>query len=112
MLKRLQLFGGYSEPFAGHKAQEKQGFSSLVQGQGKDQELGAEVDEGDTSPEGGEGLFYIHPRTNQMALENSGQPPGEVSLSAREEIGQLRSLPRLDPVPSSSVSEMDESSKA
>lgn len=35
-------------------------FSSSVQGQGRDEEPGAEVDGGDTSPEGGETLFiYI-----------------------------------------------------
>lgn len=46
-------------------------FSHSVWGQGRDQELGAEGDGGDTSPKGGEVLFYIHQRTNWMALAMS-----------------------------------------
>ena len=60
-------------------------FSSSVWGQRRDQELGV-GDRGDTSPKGGEVLFYIHQITNWMALESREQPPGEVSFGARKEI--------------------------
>lgn len=58
--------------------------SSSVGELGKGQELGAGVDGGDTSTEGGEGLFHIHPRT--MALESNEQTAGEVSFCPRNGI--------------------------
>lgn len=84
LLSYSQLFVATLSPLLGARLRRNKVCSSSVAGQGKGQELGAGVDEGHTSTERGEGLFYLHPRT--MALESNEQTAGEVSFCPRNEI--------------------------